>query len=220
MSEDYTHGLDEGVEGLKIAFSPSLGGHPVDPEVAALVATAAACFSELGAKVEELDPPAPADLKRDFETHWYAGAANLMRRFDEDQRAKMDPGLLDIASEGAELSLLEFLAAGDRRREFQLHMSLFHQDWDLLLTPAMPITAFEAGRDVPGTGDMRRWIDWTPFSYPYNLTGQPAAAVPCGLTSSGLPASLQIVGPLYCDGLVLRAAQAYQTLRPFDMPAL
>jgi len=184
------------------------------------VAAAAGCFAELGAEVEEVDPPLPESLKRDFEALWYAGAANLMRRFGEDERAGMDPGLLEIAAAGGELSLLDYLAAGDRRRDFQLAMSLFHQDWDLLLTPAMPITAFEAGLEVPQGSGLRRWIDWTPFSYPYNMTGQPAAALPCGLTSAGLPASLQIVGALYTDGLVLRAAQAFETLRPFVMPAL
>jgi len=220
QANDYTNGLDEGIAGVKVAFSPSLGGHPVDPEVAALVAAAAGRFAELGAEVEEVDPPAPESLKRDFEALWYAGAANLMRRFGEDERAGMDPGLLEIAAAGGELSLIDYLAAGARRRDFQLAMSLFHQDWDLLLTPAMPITAFEAGLEVPQGSGMRRWIDWTPFSYPYNMTGQPAAAVPCGLTSAGLPASLQIVGALYADGLVLRAAQAFETLRPFVMPEL
>lgn len=219
-THDYTNGLDEGIAGLRVAYSPSLGGHAVDPEIAALVAAAVEDFARLGAEVEEIDPPLPEGLKRDFDIHWYAGAANLMRRFDEEQRSKMDPGLVGIAAEGARISLLDFLAAGDRRREFQLRMSLFHQDWDLLLTPAMPITAFEAGQEVPEGSGLPRWIDWTPFSYPYNMTGQPAAAIPCGLTSSGLPASLQIVGALYADGLVLRAAQAYQGLRPFDGPAL
>ena len=220
QANDYTNGLDEGVAGVKVAFSPSLGGHPVDPEVAALVAAAAGCFAELGAEVEEVDPPPPESLKDDFEALWYAGAANLMRRFGEDERAGMDPGLLEIAAAGGELSLLDYLAAGDRRRDFQLAMSLFHRDWDLLLTPAMPITAFEAGLEVPRGSGLRRWIGWTPFSYPYNMTGQPAAAVPCGLNSAGLPASLQIVGALYTDGLVLRAAQAFETLRPFVMPEI
>jgi aspartyl-tRNA(Asn)/glutamyl-tRNA(Gln) amidotransferase subunit A len=219
-AQDYTNGLEDGIAGLKVAYSPSLGGHPVDPEIATLVAAAVDGFVELGAEVEEVDPPLPADLKRDFEMHWYAGAANLMRRFDEAQKAGMDPGLLEIAAEGARFALLDFLAAGDRRREFQLQMSLFHQDWDLLLTPAMPITAFEAGGEVPEGSDLSRWIDWTPFSYPYNMTGQPAAAVPCGLTSLRLPASLQIVGALYADGLVLRAAEAYQNLRPCDGPVV
>jgi aspartyl-tRNA(Asn)/glutamyl-tRNA(Gln) amidotransferase subunit A len=67
---------------------------------------------------------------------------------------------------------------------------------------------------------MERWPDWTPFSHPFNLTRQPAASVPCGFTSDGLPAGLQIVGPSHADALVLRAARAYEQVQPFEMPGL
>ena len=77
---------------------------------------------------------------------------------------------------------------------------------------------FEAGLEVPLDSGMARWPEWTPFSYPFNLTRQPAASVPCGFTSEGLPAGLQIVGPSYADALVLRAARAYEQLQPFELP--
>jgi aspartyl-tRNA(Asn)/glutamyl-tRNA(Gln) amidotransferase subunit A len=98
-------------------------------------------------------------------------------------------------------------------------MKAFHQRYDLLLTPTLPIPAFEAGIERrPGE---ERWVDWTPFSYPFNLTQQPAISVPCGLTATGLPAGLQIVGPMHEDGLVLRAAAAYESaVGPFAMPKL
>jgi aspartyl-tRNA(Asn)/glutamyl-tRNA(Gln) amidotransferase subunit A len=217
---DYTNGLDDGVEGLRIAFSPSLGGHEVDASVAARVADAARTFESLGAHVEEVDPPVPADLEADFKIHWYAGTANLLRRFDAEQQREMDPGLIEIGEEGGRIALLDYLAAGDRRRELQLSFALFHADWDLLLTPSMPITAFEAGLEAPSGSGQTRWIDWTPFSYPFNLTGQPAAAVPCGLAENGLPVSLQIVGALYGDALVLRAARAFEAAQPFSWPEM
>jgi aspartyl-tRNA(Asn)/glutamyl-tRNA(Gln) amidotransferase subunit A len=93
-------------------------------------------------------------------------------------------------------------------------MGRFHMEYDLLLTPAVPIPAFEAGREVPAGSSQRRWTSWTPFTYPFNLTQQPAASVPCGFTSDGLPVGLQIVGAKYKDALVLRAAHAYQTANP------
>ena len=95
----------------------------------------------------------------------------------------------------------------------------FHARYDLLLTPTLPLAAFQAGIDFPpGDGG---WVDWTPFSYPFNLSQQPAATVPCGLTSAGLPAGLQIVGPMHRDGLVLKAAHAYETLvGGFPVPPL
>jgi len=216
---DYTVGLDDGVAGLRIGFSPSLGGHPVDPEIAALVAAAAGSFEELGATVEEADPGL-GDCAAAFRTLWYAGAAALLAAFTADQKALMDPGLVELAAEGAGYSALDYLAAVKLREAVGVAMNLFHQTYDLLLTPSLPIPAFEAGLEVPRGSGMARWPDWTPFSYPFNLTRQPAANVPCGLTSEGLPAGLQIVGPSYADALVLRAARAYERAQPFKMPAL
>ena len=216
---DYTQGLDGGVKGLKVAFSPSLGGHPVDPEIAALVAAAAGRFQDLGAQVEEADPGLP-DCGPPFRIHWFAGAANLLSAYSDEQKALMDPGLLEIAAEGAGYPVLDYLAAVRQREAIGVAMNRFHTAYDLLLTPALPIPAFEAGLERPRTGGQERWVDWTPFSYPFNLTRQPAASVPGGLTSEGLPAGLQIVGPLYADALVLRAARAFETAAPFQMPEI
>ena len=94
------------------------------------------------------------------------------------------------------------------------------QRFDLLLLPTMPMPAFEAGQETPVDSANRRWVDWTPFTYPFNLTRQPAATVPCGFTRSGLPIGLQIVGRVYDDATVLRAARAFERLQPFRMPEL
>ncbi len=67
---------------------------------------------------------------------------------------------------------------------------------------------------------MDRWLDWSPFTYPFNFTQQPAASVPCGLTGEGLPAAMQIVGPRYREDLVLRASRAFESAQPFAMPPL
>ena len=96
----------------------------------------------------------------------------------------------------------------------------FLRDYDLLLTPSLPVAAFQVGQEVPDRMSKERWVGWTPFSYPFNLSRQPAASVPCGLTSEGLPAGLQIVGPLYGDALVLRAARAFESARPWKLPPM
>ena len=216
---DYTVGLDDGIGGLRIAFSPSLGGHPVDPEIAGLVAKAAARFEDLGATVEEADPGL-VDCALAFRKHWYAGAAAVLDNFTDAQKALMDPGLVEVAAEGAGYGALDYLAAVKLREAMGMAMNLFHQTYDLLLTPSLPIPAFEVDHEVPPGSGMERWTDWTPFSYPFNLTRQPAASVPCGLTSEGLPAGLQIVGPSYADALVLRAARAYEQTQPFEIPQI
>jgi aspartyl-tRNA(Asn)/glutamyl-tRNA(Gln) amidotransferase subunit A len=207
---DNVDALRGGVEGLRVAFSPDLGYADVQPEVQEAVRSAVRVFEDMGAKVEQTDPGFENPIEI-FNIHWYAGAANALRAYSEKDRAMMDPGLIEIANEGAEYSVLGYLEAAGRRSELAIHMGRFYAKYDLLLTPAVPIPAFEAGREVPAGSPHWRWTSWTPFTYPFNLTQQPAASVPCGFTSAGLPVGLQIVGAKYQDALVLRAAHAYQT---------
>jgi aspartyl-tRNA(Asn)/glutamyl-tRNA(Gln) amidotransferase subunit A len=95
-------------------------------------------------------------------------------------------------------------------------MAEFHERYDLLLTPTLPLVAFEAGRNTPeNAASGSEWVDWTPYTYPFNLTLQPAATVPCGLTNAGLPVGLQIVGPVRMDDLVLQASKAFESACPF-----
>ena len=209
----FRHRLDGGVAGLRVAFSPTLGWVDVDPEVADLVRSAVEVLEELGAHVEEADPgfDDPVEV---FEALWNSGAAAATAGASEADLAKMDPGLVEIIEDGRRYSGVDVVQATLRRGALGVRMGQFHQRFDLLVTPTLPIAAFEAGREVPEGWAHRRWMSWTPFSYPFNLTQQPAASVPCGFTSRGLPVGLQLVGPRHADDLVLRAAHAYQTARP------
>lgn len=213
---DYLHGLADGIKGLRVAFSPDLGYVKVDPEVASGVAAAAKVMEELGASVEEVNP----GIANPFETflvHWRAGAAYLLSQFDGEQRKLMDPGLQANAVIGEQIGLMNYMAAGLERARLGQQMRLFHTKYDLLLTPTVQLPAFAAGQEVP-TPAMKIWVEWASFSYPFNLTQQPACSVPCGFTKAGLPIGLQIVGGMHADALVLRAARAFETARPFRMP--
>ncbi|MFQ5935314.1 MAG: amidase [Acidiferrobacterales bacterium] len=215
---DYRVGLGDGVKGLRIAFSPDLGYADNDAEIAKIVEEAVTTFMELGAIVEEASPEFD-DPKRIFEMHWYPDIAVIVRRIPEDKKMLMDPGLLEVAEEGARFSLEQYLAAVRERESLGTAMQAFHENYDLLITPTVPITAFEVGRDVPDPAKQKRWVDWTPFAYPFNLTRQPAATVPCGLTQSGLPVGLQVVGPLYREDLVLKACHAWESVKPIVLPS-
>jgi aspartyl-tRNA(Asn)/glutamyl-tRNA(Gln) amidotransferase subunit A len=216
--QDFRHGLDGGVGGLRIAVARTLAGAAVDPKVAALVAKAAGRFAELGAVVEEAAPDLP-DCNPIFQILWFSGAANLLRAYTPEQKAAMDKGLVEVADEGARIGILDYLAAQKAREAVGQTMKAFHRRYDLLLLPTLPVAAFDAGLErPPGQG---RWTDWTPFTYPFNLSQQPAISVPAGLTADGLPVGLQIVGPMHDDGLVLRAAAAYESVAgPFPLPKL
>ena len=210
---DYRADLDSGVTGLRIAYSANLGYARVAPGVAALVADAAKLLGELGAEVEAVDPDV-GHPQETFRTLWYAGAAAALRNISAARREDMDPGLVEVATEGARYGALDLIAADTARAALALRMARFHERYDLLITPTLPLTAFAAGEEVPPGSAMARWPEWTPFSYPFNITGQPAASVPCGFTEAGLPVGLQIVGPRYQDRLVLRAAAAFERALP------
>ncbi|MEJ2687620.1 MAG: amidase family protein [Gammaproteobacteria bacterium] len=210
---DYLDALAGGVSGLHVAFSPTLGYVDVDPEVARAVADAARTFEELGAHVEEIDPGFD-DPREAFDRLFFGGAANALRDLSPEQRAQMDPALVEVAEQAARLSMLDYLEASNLRSDLIERTSLFHEDYYLLLTPTLPLPAFTAGLEVPENSSDPRWPSWTPFTYPFNMTGQPAISVPCGFTETGLPIGLQIVAARHKDDLVLRAAYAYQTARP------
>jgi aspartyl-tRNA(Asn)/glutamyl-tRNA(Gln) amidotransferase subunit A len=202
------------VRDLRIAFSPTLGYASVDPEVAAVVEKAVAVFAELGARVEVADPGF-ADPVEAFHVLWFAGAAKSVEALTPAQRAGLDPGLREICAQGERFSALDYLTATACRMDLGRLMGRFHEDHDVLLTPALPIPAFEAGREVPAGWTEPRWTSWTPFTYPFNMTQQPAASVPCGMTSAGLPVGLQIVGPRHADARVLAAARAFERAHPW-----
>jgi aspartyl-tRNA(Asn)/glutamyl-tRNA(Gln) amidotransferase subunit A len=208
----YLDGLDDGVAGTRVAFSPDLGYVRVDPEVAAAVERAAATLAELGAHVERVDPGF-ADPRECQETLWSATCAKIVADLGDPPEDILDPGFAKVAAAGRAISLPEYLAASKQRDALGTHMSRFHAEWDLLVTPTLPIPAFAAGRNVPEDWPDEHWQSWTPFTYPFNLTQSPAATVPCGRTAAGLPIGLQIAGPRYADALVLRAARAYEATR-------
>ena len=204
----------EGMRGLRIAFSPNLGQpSAIEPEVSKLVAAAAVLFADLGAEVETVDFQWPFDLKQVLLPLWNASYANLLRTYSPNQLQLLDPDLLAIAAAGNRLSLLDYLEAMNRRGEIASIMQKFFERYDLLLTPTMPIVAFEAGSTRP-QGFEDDW-EWVPFTYLFNLTEQPAASVPCGFTPSGLPVGLQIAGPLYSDALILQASRCFEQTQPY-----
>jgi aspartyl-tRNA(Asn)/glutamyl-tRNA(Gln) amidotransferase subunit A len=206
---DFTKALAGGVSGLRVAFSPRLGGHKVEAEVAGLVRAAVDALSGLGARVEETDPGFD-DPSGIFRVLWWSGARNLLSGLPKRKKALLDPGLADVLEQSMAISLEQYFDAVKGRGALGSRMRLFMQRFDLLVTPCLPIPAFEAGVLAPREDGTGKWVDWTPFTYPFNLSQQPAASVPCGYTKAGLPVGLQIVGRMFDDWTVLRAAHAYE----------
>jgi aspartyl-tRNA(Asn)/glutamyl-tRNA(Gln) amidotransferase subunit A len=215
---DYTVGLNDGVRGWKVAYSPRLGfASNIDPEVAAAVEAAALTFQDLGAHVEQIDPgfDDPIEIAAAL---WFAGSMTVFRGLTEAQRLQVDPMFAWQAEQGGRLSALDLQRFNLRRGELGTLMRQFHQHYEILLTPTVAVTALEAKATGQWPLSLEAFLGFTPFSYPFNLTQQPAITVPCGLSRQGLPIGLQIVGPMHADDTVLRAARAYESARPVGRP--
>ena len=179
VDSSFTAKLDDGIRGKRIAFSPALGfAKNVDSEVAALAAAAARKFETLGAVVEAVDPPLPesGDPKQDFRILWWAGAGYLLGEAPEERKKLLDPGLRAMVEEGAGIALRRYQQAMMARAAYASAMRQFMTRFDFILTPSVAVPAFEVGRLSPW--DNESWLDWTPFSVPFNLTQQPAGSVP------------------------------------------
>lgn len=220
---DYPRLLSANGATPKIAFSPDLGHARVDAEVSELVASAVGVFADLGCPVEEITPPfgpLGPELGRFF---WTVHETNLAH-YLEEWEDEMDPGLVACIKEGSGRSADEYLAMRARKLEYVGQIHQFMQDCDLLLTPAVSVAAFPADRLQPEHWPQHPWdwISWAEFSYPFNMSGNPAASVPCGFTEAGLPVGLQIVGKRTDELNVLRAAAAFESARPWHdkRPAL
>ncbi len=206
--------LERGIEGLRIAYAPSLGGRgQVASAVAAAVRAAVDHLAGLGAHVTEAAPgiPDPSDA---FRTLWCAASAHATRHLDRDERELLDPGLRAAAERGTRISALDHLEAERIRTTLGHSMGRFHTSYDLLVTPTLPLTAFDAGTEVPPRSQHTDWTSWTPFTHPFNLTQQPAATLPCGLDENGLPVGLQLIAAHRHDALVLRAAHTPGSVLP------
>lgn len=216
---DYTAALNDGIRGLRIAYSPTLGYAKVHSDVASAVDAAVHELEALGAVVEQVDPgfDDPLEISTGL---WFVASRTVYESLPPAGQAVTDPDFAAQAEQGSQFSAQDVQKLSLRRNDLGMLMRLFMTRYDVLVTPAVAIPAFEArpAGAVPMTPESM--LSWTPFSYPFNLTQQPAITVPCGLSSDGLPIGLQFVGPAFGDALVLRAARAYETLHPVPRPTM
>jgi aspartyl-tRNA(Asn)/glutamyl-tRNA(Gln) amidotransferase subunit A len=219
-ARDHAVGLEDGVRGLRMAWSPTLGyAKHVHSEVAAACAQAVRLLEALGAHVEQVDPgfEDPLEITTGL---WFAGSWTLWNTLSTAQQAVTDPDFAAQARLGERLSVLELQRLQLRRGALGSHMRQFMQRFDLLVTPSVAVPAFEARPAGQQAMTPESMLGWTPFSYPFNLTQQPAITVPCGLTTDGLPIGLQLVGPMFDDARVLRAARAFESACPVRRPSV
>lgn len=209
---DFSWNLDKSLRGAKIAFSPRLGWvERVDSGVETIVASVARRFAELGAQVVDADPPG-GDPSSFFKTLYASGAGFLLADYAEEKLAMLDPNLRLLVDESRPISRKDFQLATAERAAYGAGMKAFMRDHDFLITPMIAVPPFDTPLVTPYDVKGTMWMEWTPFTYPFNLTQQPAASVPCGFTEGGLPIGIQIVGRHGDDARVLQAAYALEKL--------
>jgi len=205
----------------RLAWSPDLGYAAVEPEVLRVARAAAIALAQsLGAELVEAGPGFPDPMAA-----WYTIAApgdvRLIESMTEEQKAALEPGFVRFAEQARTISGVDIAYALETRHQVNRALTALFEGHDLLLTPTVACTAFRAegppppviaGREVGPAG-------FIPFTPAFNLTGHPAASVPAGLASDGLPVGLQIVGPRHADALVLAASAAFEAARPWGWPA-
>ena len=212
----YLARLQEGVKGKRIAYSPDLGHARVDPDVAALVKKAAERFTELGATVEEVKTPWAAPGPELIRFFWSAHMTRLKPHLDKWE-SQMDPGLVACIKASENVSVADYQAARERKMPYIAAINSWFEDWDFLLTPSVSVAAFPAENLMPDHWPRHDWdwVSWAEFSYPFNMSWNPAASVPCGFTAAGLPVGLQIVGKRFDDLGVLQASAAFEAVQPW-----
>ena len=214
--ERYMRALSGNLKGLRVAYTDDLGfAEVVDPEISAVCARAAKAFRELGCRVDEVQPKWPS-MMEGWEQIFCGGIATRMAPY-LDQRDLIEPGLQRLIDATLKNPPTRYVQAWFDRLNWWQHPRAFFEKYDLLLTPTIACAPFRVGLDTPGAiaGRAVSFYGWIPFTPAFNLTGQPAASVPCGFTKDRLPIGLQIVGRRFADSLVLRASAAFERARPW-----
>jgi len=202
---------------MRIAWSPTLGFAWADPEVLRITESAAMTFQKLGCEVELVEKVFDEDPVEIWSSEFYAGIGTRLKPVLEKSRNLLDPAVIAIVEQALKQTLEQYYTNVFRRYDFREKTRQFFEKFDLLLSPTLPVPAFDVNRDLPIELEKsdRNVVSWVYYTYAFNLTGQPAASIPAGFTKSKLPVGLQIVARTHQEVDIFRAAVAFEEARPW-----
>ncbi len=211
---NYLAACDAPVEGMRVAWSPTLGYARPEPEVLELAEKAALAFQDLGCSVELVEKVMDDPVEM-WNAEFYAGAGTRLKGALRDSPELLDPAVVEILEDALEGRVEDYYEKVFARYELREKVRQFFESYDLLLTPTLPVAPFGVGINVPPELPDRSIVSWVFYTYPFNLTGNPAASIPCGFTDEGLPVGLQMVTGTNRETDLLRAAAAFEAARPW-----
>ena len=214
---DYSAGLGQSIQGLRIAWSPDLGYCPVDPQVLEATASAAQMFQEFGCVVEETDFSLDNPLPPFYDIFYSNNFASWGHLLEESPDALTDYGRTFL-EHGSHATGVDFARAIAAVEVMKSKLADLLERYDLLMTPTVAVPAFPHGQFPTQIGnhvmeDPRR--GFSPYTRPFNVIGSPAASIPCGMSSEGLPIGLHIIGRHEDEATILRASAAFEQARPW-----
>lgn len=212
---DYLAACRAPIAGMKIAYSRTLGYARPDPEVVEITERAARRFQDLGCEVVEIDAVLDSDPVDLWMSEFYAGVGVRLKKTLAEQREMLDPAVADVLKDALSQTSEEYYTKVFRRYELREKLRIFFEGFDLLLSPATPCAAFDVGLNMPPQLPDRNIVSWVYYTYPFNLTGQPAASIPAGFTREGLPVGLQMVAKINSEIDIFRAAAAFEQSQPW-----
>lgn len=207
------------LDGVRIGFSPDLGYAAVAGDVRAAFKHAIDALADLGADLKADDPGVDPDVLEEIlqPIAFTEQAASIAAR-DPALLSQSDQEYRDVIVKGQAYSGIDYMRATHRRMMLRGRFVELFRRIDILVTPTVAVTAFAAGTIGVEQIDGRkvdRHLGWSPFSWPINLAGLPAATVPCGCDREGLPIGLQIVAPWLEEETILSVAAAFEQARPW-----
>jgi Asp-tRNA(Asn)/Glu-tRNA(Gln) amidotransferase A subunit family amidase len=211
---NYLGACEQSPIGLRIAWSPTLGYARPTTEVLEIAGKAALTFEEIGCTVDLVESVIddPIDL---WISEFYAGVGTRLKKPLTEQRDLIDPTIAAVLDKALNQNIEDYYRRVFARYELREKVRAFFERFDLLMTPTLPVAAFDVGRDVPAELPDANIVAWVAYTYPVNLCGLPAASIPCGFTQDGLPVGLQLVSRALREIDILRAAAAFEAARPW-----
>ncbi|MBT3307326.1 MAG: amidase [Alphaproteobacteria bacterium] len=211
---DFLAACDAPLDGVRIAWSPTLGYARPNPEIVDVATKAIGVLEELGCEVTLVDKVLDDPIKI-WMAEFYAGVGTRLKETMANERDILDPAVAEVLSHALDQTIDEYYGQVFERYALREKMREFFEDFDLLISPTLPVEAFNADADIPDELSDMNIVSWMAYPYWVNLIGAPAASVPCGFTNAGLPVGLQMVSRTNREVDLFRVAAAFEVVHPW-----